>query len=152
MKRTELEARITDASDGILTPEEIRQLETDLQVFPDLQDDYYTIMKLPEPEAAYPKPGNELFTARINEIRKQIAEEVETPGNNPAFYELSLVWFKRYALAASLLIVTMTSVISWLQPVQEYTDTATIMNDLFYSLDESDADAYVAYLDDFTLD
>jgi len=152
MKRTELEIRITDASDGILAPEELRQLEADLQAYPDLLADYHAIMKLPDIEPVYPKPNIAVFAARIAEIRNQISENEELSTNSPVFYELSLVWFKRYALAASLMVVALTSVFSLLQPGPEYLDSTVMMDELFYPAEESAADVYVTYLDEFTLD
>jgi hypothetical protein len=152
MKRTELETRITDASDGILTPEELHQLETNLQEHPDLLADYHAIMQLPEIEPLYPKPDKSFFTARIAEIRNQIKVNEKVPVSSPVFYEFSLVWFKRYALAASLMIVAITSVFSLMQPDAEYFDSAVVIDELFYPTEERAADVYVIYLDDFTLD
>ncbi len=150
MNRTELIIRITDASDGILTPDELRQLETDLQQYPDLMSDYKAIMKLPELDPVYPQAGQAHFTGRIAAIQNQIAAANRAPqGEPPVFYELSLLWFKKYALAASLLIVALTSVSTWLQSGEEYVDSAVMMDEFFYLADENEADAYVMYLDEF---
>lgn len=149
MKRSELISRITDASDGMLSAEERQQLEYDLQQYPDLLEDYQAIMTLPDPVSIYPVQKNEVFIQKIEELQSQISKKHET---HTGFYELSVTWFKQYALAASLLIVALTSVFSLLQPDGELSGSYPFMDELIYPVDESDADAYVLYLDEFTID
>ncbi len=96
MKREKLQQKITEAIDGHLTSGELRKLESELQNYPDLEEEYQA-MRSEELSGA-------LETA-IPEVRPGIEQlrMLRSHLENP-FYSTVVVMFKRYFLAASLLL------------------------------------------------
>jgi len=104
MNTTELQNRITDAADGQLTKQELRQLENELQAWPHLLEDYRMIMALPDLKSAAGNSDLYRDSAHLQQILNALDREEE---NN--FQMLSIHWFRRYALAASLLFLAVTA-------------------------------------------
>lgn len=152
--REELERLIVDASDGELSKTEIENLENELQNHPDLYQDYKAIMNLPDFSKAY---REELETSRYQASIQKIQKSLHNFANEPDSFEMvTLTWFRRYALAASLAIFAVTSAYSFLQTQNEQTDTdtdnETVVEEVFYPVEESMADSYVLYFEDLTTD
>lgn len=146
MKRDELERLIVDASDGMLNASEIRKLEAELQNYPDLYEDYQAIMKLPDLHKLYqPNLETVQHQSSIQSIKQSI-REVSKKGNS--FEMVTLDWFRRYALAASIAIFAFTSVFSFMQSQDRETDSEMIAEEYFYPADESTTDSYVFYLEE----
>lgn len=146
MKRKKLEQKISDASEGLLNASEIRLLEEELKQFPDLLQDYRNIMGLPELSTAYTQDVSEFRNdLHIHRIRKMIRNEQK---QIHAFEDITVKWFRKYALAAAVLIVALTSISHlFLQQFGTGVDDMTLP-ELFYSYEESSAEEYVTYLDE----
>lgn len=96
MKREKLEQRISEAIDGYLSSGELRNLESELQSYPDLWEEYQSLR------------SQELFgdlETAIPEVRPSVEQlsMLRSHLENP-FYSTVVVMFKRYFLAASLLL------------------------------------------------
>ncbi|NBC66164.1 MAG: hypothetical protein GVY07_11000 [Bacteroidetes bacterium] len=146
MKREELERLIVDASDGILSSEQIQELEVELQNHPDLFEDYRLIMNLPDVTNLYQtdsKPTQHKSAIRL--IKQEIRD---LSGTGESFEMVTLDWFRRYALAASIAIFAITSVFSMIQPQDTETDSELIAEEYFYPADENRTDSYVLYLEE----
>jgi len=63
------------------------------------------------------------------------------------FENITVLWFKRYAIAASFLILAMTSVFSLSQ--QETIQEEVTFEELFYPESDVTSDEYVTYLNDW---
>jgi hypothetical protein len=149
MKREQLERFIVDAADGVLNDREIQKLETALQDHPDLYDDYKAIKKLPSLDHLYRFDSeNERHQKSINRILDTLDKRKTSA---VSFEEVTLQWFRRYALAASLAIFAITSLFSMLQS-QNQTVSETTMEEYFYPAGESTADTYALYLDELTME
>jgi len=144
--REELERLIVDASDGILNPDEIKMLEVELQNHPDLLDDYKAIMNLSELINLY---RSDLEIKRHQSSINRIKKRIRSISNRADSFEVvTLDWFRRYALAASLAVFAVTSIFSFVQMQNLEAGTEEIAEEYFYPLeDQSVAENYVIYLE-----
>ncbi|NBC04707.1 MAG: hypothetical protein GVY20_13505 [Bacteroidetes bacterium] len=146
MKREELERLIVDASDGLLNSKQIQKLEVELQNHPDLLEDYLAIMNLPDLTNLYQTDLNlSQHSSSIRSIKQRI-RDLSGPGES--FEMVTLDWFRRYALAASIAIFAITSVFSMIQSQDTVTDSELIAEEYFYPADENRTDSYVLYLEE----
>lgn len=149
MNREELERKITEASDKELSPDEVADLELELKSWPKLQKDYYRIMKLPDIEAAFPIKAAEDHAANIDEIMGLI--RYENVGNEP-FTVLSLQLFKKYALAASILIIAGSSALFMKDNTAVNSQDFTEIGELYTIQTEATAiDNYMVEIDNLLL-
>lgn len=146
MKREELERLIVDASDGVLNASEIKKLETELQNYPDLYEDYRVIMNLPDLNSLYQTDSEVVQHQSSIQLIKQGIREISNKANS--FEVVTLDWFRRYALAASIAIFAITSVFSFIQSHNIKTDSEMVAEEYFYPSDESATDSYVLYLEE----
>lgn len=146
MKREELERLIIDASDGVLSSKQIQELEVELQNHPDLLEDYRAIMNLPDLTNLYQIDSK--LSQHKSSIRsiKQGIRDLSATGES--FEMVTLDWFRRYALAASIAIFAITSVFSMIQSQNTETDSELIAEEYFYPADENTTDSYVLYLEE----
>ncbi len=101
MKRELLEQRITEAVDGYLSARQQKDLEAELASHPDLKSAYDELMtdtKLDDLNFAFPESRPDLN--RLIELRSHI--------ENP-FYSTAYVMFKRYFLAATIVVTIFTT-------------------------------------------
>lgn len=148
MNREELERRIVDASDGVLNTSEIKKLENELENHPDLYEDYLAIMRLPDFSHLYQVNLKNGYQSSIRKIKQDIRDLSYVPDS---FEVISLNWFRRYALAASLAIFAITSMFTFIQQRDVQVDRDEVVDELFYPLDESSvAENYVLYLEDLS--
>ena len=140
--REELEIRIVDAADGSLSEDELRKLEGQLQAYPDLLQSYEKIMYLPDLSGVYGDLSLYQNDIQVHGILNQIEKTDRVKGS---FEEVAIFWFKKYALAASLLILAVTSLFYLTQP--ETANGELSPDEIFYSYEQSSADDYVLYLD-----
>lgn len=150
MKRDELERKIAEASDGELTPAEIVALEQELESWPDLQKDYAALASLPDFHQAYPIENKRKFSTQIHEIYRKIGEQNQ---KNDHFSELSLLIFKKYALAASILIMAGSSAL-FLSDAARLNPQDSVATDEFvlYQIEGSASDNYMVEIDNLLLD
>lgn len=146
-KKEVLERKINDAADGLLSADEIRKLENELQDQPELLDVYKAIISLPDIKNLYPEQPKSDFFAQIERIENEI-KQLKT--ENRTFEELSLAWFRNYALAASLVIFAMTSVYSVYQSGYVTAENEITPEEFVYPSEERVADEYVLYLQELT--
>lgn len=141
-----LEIRINDAADGLLNRQEIADLEKDLQAYPDLLKDYHNIMGLPDFTNIYGELKEHQNRSQISLILKKIKR---TENHNPSinFENITVTWFKKYALAASILILAVSSVFNLSQP--DVVDTEIALEELIYPESDVTTDDYVTYLDEW---
>lgn len=146
MNKEELERKIVDASDGLLNEKELLALEVRLKEHPELYRDYKFVMALPDMEELYPKKPAVDFYSEIESVRHKLSglENLQH-----SFEEISITWFQKYALAASLLIFALTSLYSVSQTGFDEADDEMI-EELFYPVEESAVDDYQWYLEELT--
>lgn len=143
MTPEELERIITDAADGLLSRAELKELEKALEAYPGLMQDYQDITNLPDFNQAFERVEsyqNHQQVGRILDSIRQIDEKI-------TFYNTTVVWFKKYALAASLLIFAMTSVFYFTQP--EILNGDISFEEFYYPEEVSASEDYASYLDDW---
>ncbi|TVR33611.1 MAG: hypothetical protein EA390_03860 [Balneolaceae bacterium] len=146
MKREDIEAKIVDAADGRLSEKERLELEEQLRANPGLLQSYHDIMNLPDISSAYRGLMADRNDVRIHGILKDL-EETDSKKGAVEFEDAALFWFRKYALAASLLILAGTSLFYVTQNGVMNGDPA--FDEIFYSYEESYADNYVLYLDEW---
>ncbi len=146
MKREKLERLIIDASDGKLSSTQIQELEGELQNHPDLFEDYQAIMNLPDLTKLYQTDLE--FSRHKSSIHliKQGIRDLSNAGES--FEMITLNWFRRYALAASIAIFAITSVFSLIQKQDTESNFELIAEEYFYPADENTTDSYVLYLEE----
>lgn len=146
MIREYLEQKIAEASEDELSPAELQSLQNELKKWPDLQADFQRIMDLPPISEAYGLNDVSSFSHQISEIKQAIDN---FPGDEVTFSEISLLWFRRYALAASLLIVAGSATV-YMPGLFNESDVLEPALDEWVIPAESDspADTYVLYIDD----
>ena len=144
-ERKNLELEINRAADGELSRHEMTALEQKLQQFPDLLESYRNIMALPDLGEAYPDADNlsDVNSAGVKRILDFIESEDKSFRN---FAEESLIWFRRYALAASIAILAVVSGFYLSYDVPENSEVA--MEQLFYPDDQIESESYVLYLEE----
>jgi hypothetical protein len=143
MKREELEIKINDAADGLLNPSDLNRLEEELKAYPGLMEEYRSVMSLPDFSGIYGSAESHRNDIHVHRILKQL--EQETP--SASFDHLTITWFKKYALAASLLILATTSAFYFSQP--ELLNGDFSLDEMIYSFDISSGDDYVHYLSEW---
>jgi len=146
VNKSELEIRINDAADGLLNRQEIAELESDLQAHPELMMDYQSVMNLPDFSGIYGEVQEYQNRDRISAVLKKI-ESPEGRKSSMNFENITVLWFKRYAIAASFLILALTSVFSLSQ--QETIQEEVTFEELFYPQFDVTSDEYVTYLNDW---
>lgn len=148
LKRLQLERKIIDAADGALTAEEMRQLKSELQDYPDLLSDFHDIMKQPDLSALYGSADEKSnFKNQISNIQQAInLYEFQ----NKSFEEVSLIWFRKYAIAASIAVLAVTSVFRIESVSEHQTDSEYLISEIFYPNLESEADDYMIYLEELS--
>lgn len=144
MIQEELQNRITDAADGMLSREEIIKLEAELQNHPGLEEDYKIIMNLPELSVAY---GTEMNFRNDKKAHQLLNKISQIAAQKQSFEKLSLMLFKRYALAASLLILTGATIFNLTQ--NNYLNDEMAFDELIYPEETSIAEEYVLFLDNW---
>jgi hypothetical protein len=99
MKRDTIITRITEAVDGLLSGDELRELIEALEHHPDLENEFHAQMNRPDIARAYetvrPRPGFELRLAA------RMEPETEVPGLEQEIIR----FFRRYVLAGGLAAV-----------------------------------------------
>jgi len=150
MNRDELERKIAEASDGGLSPAELANLENELRNWPDLQQDYISIMSLPEVDQAYPVAGVKHHAGQIEQLLGLINKQNR---ENEQFTHLSLHLFKRYALAASILIIAGSSAMFMSENATSNTENSAAIDQLFmYQTEGTASDNYLVQIDNLLLD
>jgi hypothetical protein len=150
MNRDELERKIAEASDGDLAPAALAELEKELANWPDLKQDFAAIMNLADLQQAYPVEDKVQFSSQINAIQRQIREL-----NHPKeeFSELSLHIFKKYALAASILIIAGSSALFLSDNAMVNTTEAAAAEEVFvYQTEGAASDNYMLQIENLLLD
>lgn len=149
--REELERLIVDASDGLLNSNEVENLENELQNYPDLYRDYKSIMNLPDLTQLY---DSDLKVKPHQSSIRKIKEGIRDLSNTSDSFEIiTLNWFRRYALAASLAIFALTTIFTFIQQEQASVSIEEVVEEYFYPLDEySMADNYILYLEELPED
>ena len=104
MNRQNLQNRITDAADGVLTEPEQLELEKELESWPDLLEEYRMIMALPDPAIA----SGDVSHYHDEEHLRQILQAMDET-DPVSFQRLTITLFRRYALAASLLFLAVSA-------------------------------------------
>lgn len=141
-----LEIRINDAADGLLNRQEIADLEKELQAHPDLLKDYRNIMDMPDFSSLYGELKENQNSRQISLILNKIGHiESHKPAMN--FGNITVLWFKKYAIAASFLILAVTSLFNLSQP--DTTDSEITFEELFYPESDVASDDYVTYLNEW---
>ena len=145
-KHEELEQRINDAVDGFLSQAEVRKLEEELKLYPDLLQDYEKMIPLQDLTNAYGENlepfQNHLQVSRIQDLIEKEWEKSRT------FEEIAVNWFRKYALAATLLVFGLTSLTHFVFPVYYSGLEEMEVPELLYPFEESTAEVYVIYLDE----
>ena len=141
-----LQIRINDAADGLLNRQEIEDLEKDLKSHPNLMSDYQNIMAMPPLSTLYGELKEYQNESQVSLILNKIGlTENRKPSMN--FDNITVLWFKKYALAASILILAVTSVYNMSQP--EISDTDIALEELFYPESDIASDEYLTYLNEW---
>ena len=148
MKRQELQQRILDAADGLLSSRQLQELQSSLDAYPDLREEYDLLMSTPSPSEAYGENENE--QAMLSSMR-ELKNSIHSIKSRDSFEQISLAWFWRGALAASLALFALTGILSYYQAVG-VVDTAyePIMEENFYIVEESIGETYQMYLDELS--
>ncbi len=143
MTTDELEIIINDAADGLLNKAELKKLEKALEAYPGLMQDYQNIMNLPEMDEIY---GN---TESYNNPKQvyNILQILDKEDEKISFYNTTVVWFKKYAVAASLLILALSSLFYVTQP--ELLNGELTFEEFYYPDEELETENYATYLDEW---
>lgn len=150
MNREELKQKIAEASDGGLTAAETAELEFELKKWPELQQDYQAIMRLPNFEKAFPVKATKEHSDQIDNILGIIKSKDH---KNEQFTELSLYIFKKYALAASILILAGSSALLISNESAVNTQGSSSSDELFtYEAEGAASDNYMIQIDNLLLD
>ncbi len=143
MKPEELEVIINDAADGLLSRDERKELEKTLETHPELLQDYRSIMKLPDMKNIYGKAASYSNPQQAHNILHLLDKEDE----KTTFYNTTVVWFRKYAIAASLLILALTSIFYVTQP--ELLNGDITFEEFYYPDEELESENYATYLDEW---
>lgn len=142
--QNELEIRINDAADGLLSETEVLKLEQDLKPHPDLLKQYHQIMALPDLSGVY----GELSTYRNDRHVYQILNEIRENEQNNLFEHITMLFFKKYAFAASIIVLAITSIIYISMP-ELSTNGEFVYEELLYPADEHEGEDYITYLNEW---
>jgi hypothetical protein len=143
-EKAALERLIARAADGELNRKEMEHLQRDLKLHPDLNRLYHQIVALPDLSNAYPDVTGTGHSSQIDRLLQVIVQS-EFP--QPLFLDTAIVWFKKYALAASILIMAVTSIF-YINRDDTSASADVSINELFYGQDEPEAESYVLYLEE----
>jgi len=150
MKREELERKIAEASEGALAPDEVAALENELKNWPGLNKDYLAIMSIPDIEQAYPVAEVRHHSGQIDHLLSLIGKQNR---ENAPFTDLSLHLFKKYALAASILIIAGSSALVMSADPAANTQGSSAADELFtYQTESTVSDNYMVQIDNLLLD
>lgn len=150
MTREYVEQKIAEASEGELTSSELNNLRKELKNWPDLQADFELIMDLPPISEAYKLNDISSFSYQISEIKHAIRKPLE---EKDSFSEISLLWFRRYALAASILILAGSATLYMPGLSNESDSLEPALDEWIIPTDDvSPADTYVLYIDDLIIE
>ncbi|MGM0745234.1 hypothetical protein [Rhodohalobacter sp.] len=141
---SQLEMEIFRASENELTAGEREELEKSLTQHPELEKVYHDLTHLPDISKAYDRnmlSGNRM-DRRVDQLLDTI-QKLEPPSKS--FENLSIHYFKRYALAASLLFLALTSGFYFSQNISAESDIT--VEELLYPMEESESETYVYYLE-----
>ncbi|MDZ7757615.1 hypothetical protein [Rhodohalobacter sp.] len=141
---SQLEMEIFRASENELTAGEREELEKKLKQHPELEKVYYDLIHLPDISKAYDHHmlSGKKMDRRVNQLLNTIEKLEPSP---KSFENLSLHYFKRYALAASVLFLALTSGFYFSQNVPAESDLT--VEELLYPMEESETETYVYYLE-----
>lgn len=149
LKRKHLERKIIEAADGELNKSEINQLEKELQAFPDLLQDYNEFINQPDITGIYGSvQDSNLFKDQIQAITHKI-EDLKK--QSQTFEDITVAWFRSYALAASISVLAITSLYSVFTMPENDLENEIMMSEMFYPYVESEADEYVTYLEEISI-
>ncbi len=147
-KRLELERKIIDATEGLLSDEQISLLKDELSRYPDLQEGFLTIMNQPLSPDLYGETGDS--SRHQNQISNILNEISELDKAREDFAEITIHWFRRYAIAASVAILMLSSIFYLSVDLDVYYDDEFIISDIFYPDQPGYADDYLIYLDEIS--
>lgn len=147
--REELERQIVDAAEGNLNEKEVLELERRLGAYPELYSDYKAVVNLPALDDVYKQQNANVFEREIESVRQKLSGLGRV---QRSFEEMSIIWFQRYALAASLLLFAITSIFTITQSDGEAYGDELTFEELLYPLEESVVEDYQWYLDELTND
>lgn len=100
MKENELHIKITEAIDGMLSYDELRQLQTELEQYPELKEAYELLKDKPTLEHAFPL--TEPDPQNINRLREKIMQASEY-----AYPQ----WLPAYLSAAAVVLIMLAGII-----------------------------------------
>lgn len=150
MKRREIEALITEAVDGRLQGEQLRELVETLEGYPDLEAEFHAQMRRPDLAAALgipePRPGFELrLAARM--------EAAGTGSGLSAGLEQEIIrFFRRYVVAAAVASLLLVATVLPALRVPQSVDAASFEQFLYgHSADELFSEAVLPDWVDFPL-
>jgi len=143
---SQLEMEILRASENELTAVEREQLEKKLAQYPELEKVYHDLSHLPDISKAYDLTmlSSKKMDSRVSQLLEVIDSE-EREHSPKSFENLSILYFKRYALAASLLFLALTSGFYFSQ--NGSAENELTVEELLYPLEESESETYVYYLE-----
>lgn len=142
----DLEIRINDAADGLLSESDVQKLEQDLQSHPDLLKQYHEIMALPDLNGVYGELGSYRNDIRVNKILNKISEDEQTT----SFENITMNFFRKYALAASILVLAITSIFYISMPEMSANGDGDItFEELLYPAEEQAGEDYITYLNEW---
>ena len=147
-KRLELERKIIDATEGLLSDEQISLLKDELSRYPDLQADFFAMMNQTLSPDLYGETGeSKRYQSQIANILGEISELDKTRDD---FAEVTIHWFRRYAIAASVAVLVLSSIFNLSVGSDTYYNEEFIISDLLYPDQPGDADDYLIYLDEIS--
>lgn len=143
---SKLELEILRASDGELTSDEREELKKKLKQKPELEKVYHDLKNLPDFSKAYDRHmlSGTKMDSRINQLFEAIESE-DRKHSPKSFENLSIHLFKRYALAASILFLAVTSGFYFSQ--NGSAESEFTIEELLYPMEESETETYVYYLE-----
>ena len=143
---SQLEMEILRASENELTAGERDQLEKKLAQYPKLEKVYHNLTQMPDISKAYDRTM--LSSKKMDSKVSQLLEAIESEDHEhspKSFENLSIHYFKRYALAASLLFLALTSGFYFSQ--NGLAENELTVEELLYPMEESESETYVYYLE-----
>lgn len=139
--REDLKIRINDAADGQLNDTGVQKLEQDLQSHPDLLKQYHEIIALPDLSGVYGELNSYRNDIKVHQILNEIGEAEQIT----SFENITMIFFRRYALAASILVLAITSIFYISMP-EISTNGEITFEELLYPAEENAGEDYITYL------